>query len=119
MPSEEMEQKGIEIVTGQSRLHPVFYKNRVFESQQEFRFCVKSPYKHNSELKILNGIEYQTIDLDAKDETFTLNIGSLESISCIIPMSEMLKYPVVVDTNNKDVSFFREVDYEKIEAQRG
>ena len=58
------------------------------------------------------------IDLEAKEETFTLNIGSLKNISCIIPVSEMLNYPILVDVNNKQISFLREVDYEKIERQQ-
>lgn len=121
LTSEEFNQRGIEFITGQSRRHPVFYKNKDFQSQQEFRFCVRVqvPYRHISETKTLNGIEYQMIDLEAKDETYTLHIGNLKSISCILPMSELLKYPVVVDTNNRGVSFLREVDYETIERQRG
>ena len=116
---EELAQREVEFITGQSTVHPVFCKNKDFQSQQEFRFCVKMPYKHISESKFLNGIEYQMIDSEAKDETYTLDIGSIKNISCILPMSEMLKYPVVVDTTNKEVSFLREVDYEKIERQRG
>lgn len=118
LTSEELDQKSVEFLAGQSRIHPVFLKNKLFQSQQEFRFCVQVPYKHISEPKILNGIEYQMIDLEAKNETHTLHIGSLKNISCILPMSEILKYPVVVDTNNRGVSFLREVDYEKIERQR-
>ena len=118
MTSEELDQRSVEFLIGQSKTHPVFYKNEFFRSQQEFRFCVQVPYKHISEPKILNGIEYQMINLEAKDETYTLHIGSLKSISCILPMSEMLNYPVVVDTSKREVSFLSEVDYEKIEGQR-
>lgn len=118
LTSEELDQRSVEFLTGQSKTHPVFYKNEFFRSQQEFRFCVQVPYKHISEPKILNGIEYQMINLEAKDETYTLHIGSLKSISCILPMSEMLNYPVVVDTSKREVSFLSEVDYEKIEGQR-
>ena len=117
LTSEELEQRRIEFLTGQSMIHPVFYKNIDFQSQQEFRFCVQVPYKHISEPKKLNEIEYQIIDLKATEETFTLNIGSLKNISCILPVSEMLNYPIVVDVNNKQISFLREVNYEKIERQ--
>lgn len=119
LTSEELDQRRVEFLTGQSTTHPVFYKNKAFQFQQEFRFCVRVPYRHISETKTLNGIEYQMIDLEAKDETYTLHIGNLKSISCILPMSELLKYPVVVDTNNREVSFLREVDYETIERQWG
>ena len=118
LTSEALEQRRIEFLTGQSKIHTVFYKNIDFQSQQEFRFCVQVPYKHISKSKNLNGIEYQMIDLEAKEETFTLNIGSLKNISCILPVSEMLNYPILVDVNNKQISFLREVDYEKIERQQ-
>ena len=33
-------------------------------------------------------------------------------------MSEILSYPVIVNMNNKVVSFLKEVSYEEIEGQR-
>ena len=116
--SEELQQIEIDFITGRSKKHPSFYKRMEFQNQQEFRFCVRVPYKHISETKTSNGIEYQLIDSKAKEETYILNIGSLENISCMLPMSEMLSYPVIVDINNKMVSFLKGVSYEEIERQR-
>ena len=77
------------------------------------------PYKHISTIKTQNGIEYYLMDSEVKGETYTLNIGSLENISYIMPVSKMLSYPVIVNMNNKVVSFLKEVSYEEIEGQRG
>lgn len=115
---EELQQIGADFIMGRSKRHPSFYKRTSFQNQQEFRFCVRLPYKHISEVKTSNGIEYQLIDSKAKEETYTLKIGSLENISCIMPVLEMLSYPVIVDTNKKMVSFLKGVSYEEIERQR-
>lgn len=116
--TEELRQIKVDFMMGHYNKHPSFYKRKDFQNQQEFRFCVRLPYKHISEVKTSNGIEYQLIDSKAKEETYTLKIGSLENISCIMPVSEMLSYPVIVNMNNKVVSFLKEVSYEEIEGQR-
>lgn len=115
---EELQQIGADFIMGRSKRHPSFYKRTSFQNQQEFRFCVRVPFKHISTIKMQNGIEYYLMDSKVKEETYTLNIGSLENISCIMPMSEILSYPVIVNMNNKVVSFLKEVSYEEIEGQR-
>lgn len=118
LTDEELRKRKIGLLTRSCRKNPCFYKSADYQEQQEFRFCVRVPYKHISEVKTLNGIEYFTIDLEAKDETYTLNIGSLKNISCILPISEILNYPVLVDSNSKKVCFLREAKYEELEGLR-
>lgn len=118
LTDEQLHERKIALLTGSSRKNPCFYKSTAFQNQQEFRFCVQVPYKHISGPKVSHDIEYFIIDFKAKEETYKLNIGSLKNISCILPVPEILNYPVVVDTNNKKVSFLREVGYEEFERQR-
>lgn len=115
---QQLQKREHDFLTGRSKKHPGFYKRVDFQAQQEFRFCVRLPYNHISDPIIINGVECQMIDLETKEETYTLDIGGLESISCIFPVLDILNYPVVVDTNHNIVSFLREVNYERLEGQR-
>ena len=118
LTTQNLQEREHDFLTGRYKKHPVFYKRVDFQAQQEFRFCVQVPYKHISNPIVTNGMEYQIIDSEAKKETYTMDIGGLESVSCILPVIDVLNYPVIVDTNNNSVSFLREVKYEKIGGQR-
>ncbi len=109
----EMNKRKIEFLTGKSMKNPVFYKDVEFKYQQEFRFCIKYPYKNISIIKNKHGIDYQIISQNALYETHTINIGNISNISIIVPLSKILKYPVIVDMNEKKISFLNEEYYER------
>ena len=68
---------------------------------------MKIPYAHVSKSGTLKNIQYLMIDKEAKDETYILNIGSIKNISCILPVSEMLKYPVIIYQKHRKVFLLR------------
>ena len=77
---EELQQIGADFIMGCSKRHPSFYKRTSFQNQQEFRFCVRVPFKHISKIKMQSGIEYYLMDSKEKAETYTLNIVRLKNI---------------------------------------
>lgn len=81
--------------------NPAFIKNIRYKNQSEYRFCIihpiKSMYRSNSNQ---NNIEVYNIKDDVKEETYTINIGSIRDISYIVPFDLITSYPIILDIKN-------------------
>ena len=80
LTDKQLYERKIGLATGKCRKNPCFYKSIDFQAQQEYRFCVQVPYKHMSHPQVLNNVEYFNIYEEAKEETYTLSIGSIKNI---------------------------------------
>ncbi len=97
LTDKERKEQESDLWSNKSITHPALTKNERFKHQQEFRFCVNIPFEEG-EIR----------------DSLTINIGSIENISCIIPFSDFMKHPILIDINKKECSLITEVSYEDL-----
>jgi len=77
---------------------PMFCKPQEFRHQQEYRLCLN--YKSEKYLSFMGRSAAQCADKEDYNqlaaETYTMDIGSIADISCIVPVSQVLNYPIRV-----------------------
>ena len=90
-------------------INPSFYKDKRFSKQQEFRICARHPYRSISAPLIDRGLEYFKIAPTVVDEVFSIDIGSIESISFIIPFARLIDQTIIIKANENSIRLSSEV----------
>lgn len=81
-------------------INPCFIKNIDYKNQQEFRICVNHSYNFPFSSKTQHGIPYQYINNDEIEKSYSINIGSIEEYSTIIPFKQWINCELKVDYKN-------------------
>lgn len=97
--------KTIEFINGLNNgvmtSNPIFCKDIKYKDQQEFRVCVRHLRNDLLSTKISYGIEYYDITQEYIDTPYTINIESIEDISCIIDLKDLIEGSLVIDVVEK------------------
>lgn len=81
-------------------INPCFIKNIDYKNQQEFRICVNHSYNFPFSSKTQHGIPYQFINSEEMEKPYSINIGSIEEYSTIMPFEQWIDCNLMVDFKN-------------------